>query len=433
MMLNIYSMKDLENFKNVSSTFCMHPFTGLATREDGAIKPCCRSHPVGNIQENTLEEIWNNDVMKRIRRQVLNSERPKECEPCFNLEDQGVESLRVRHITGKIPEARINLYPNALEDIREDFSMPFKIPTIELKLNNLCNLKCRMCHPGDSTSWNDWDQIEDFYKKENNIIFHLVEDNNLKNKPHLDKFQDNLEWWNSLERNLPYFRRVEFAGGEPLMDPQHYRILDMLAPYGHQIEIKYATNLSILGKSNRTVWEYWPKFKSIAVNVSIDGLHTSYEYIRGNAYWSELIHNIKQIQTIPNINRIVGAVTVQVSNVLILDKMIEYFLDDLGIVFHTHRVEYPKVLSAQVLPLELKNLALQRLEAIKPRIKDFKLVKKYPQLLNYTLGQIQDNINYINARDQSDKWKDCIEFNRRLDKTRNQKFEEVTPEFKTYV
>jgi MoaA/NifB/PqqE/SkfB family radical SAM enzyme len=383
--------------------------------------------------EAILLEIWNNDVMKRIRRQVLNSERPKECEPCFNLEDQGVESLRVRHITGKIPEARINLYPNALEDIREDFSMPFKIPTIELKLNNLCNLKCRMCHPGDSTSWNDWDQIEDFYKRENNIIFHLVEDNNLKNKPHLDKFQDNPEWWNSLERNLPYFRRVEFAGGEPLMDPQHYRILDMLAPYGHQIEIKYATNLSILGKSNRTVWEYWPKFKSIAVNVSIDGLRTSYEYIRGNAYWSELIHNIKQIQTIPNINRIVGAVTVQVSNVLILDKMIEYFLDDLGIVFHTHRVEYPKVLSAQVLPLELKNLALQRLEAIKPRIKDFKLVKKYPQLLNYTLGQIQDNINYINARDQSDKWKDCIEFNKRLDKTRNQKFEEVTPEFKTYV
>jgi hypothetical protein len=50
MMLNIYSMKDLENFKNVSSTFCMHPFTGLATREDGAIKPCCRSHPVGNME-----------------------------------------------------------------------------------------------------------------------------------------------------------------------------------------------------------------------------------------------------------------------------------------------------------------------------------------------------------------------------------------------
>ena len=232
---------------------------------------------------------------------------------------------------------------------------------------------------------------------------------------------------------MPFFRRVEFAGGEPLMDPQHYRILDMLSPYGKDIEIKYATNLSMLGKGSRNIYDYWPKFKSVAVNVSIDGIEDSYEYIRGNASWTELISNIKQIQSIPNISRIVGAVTVQVSNVLILDKIIEYFLDDIEIVFHTHRVEYPKVLSAQVLPRELKNLALERLENIKERIKDFKMVKKYPQLLQYTLGQIQDNINYLNARDQTDKWKDCVEFNKRLDKTRKQSFTDVTPEFKLYV
>jgi len=414
-------------------TFCMHPFTGLATREDGAICVCCRSHPIGNIENNTLEEIWNSDNMKRIRYQVLNGYKPPECEPCFSLEDQGVESLRQRHVAGKIPEARIKLYPRAVESMNSDFTMPFEIPTMELKLNNLCNLKCRMCHPMDSTSWNDWGEIKDFYKKENNIMYAIVEDHNLENKPFLDKFQDNPEWWASLEKNLPYFRRVEFAGGEPLMDPQHYRILDMLAPYGHQIEIKYATNLSMLGKSNRTVWEYWPKFKSVAVNVSIDGMGDSYEYIRGNASWSELINNIKQIQTIPNISRIVGAVTVQVSNVLILDKMIEYFLNDLGIVFHTHRVEYPKVLSAQVLPFELRDLAIKRLQSVSSRVKDFAMVKQYPQLLEYTLGQIQDNINYLEARDQSDKWQDCIEFNRRLDASREQSFTDVTPEFKNYL
>jgi MoaA/NifB/PqqE/SkfB family radical SAM enzyme len=414
-------------------TFCMHPFTGLATREDGAICVCCRSHPIGNIENNTLEEIWNSDNMKRIRYQVLNGYKPPECEPCFSLEAQGVESLRQRHIAGKIPEARIKLYPRAVESMNKDFTMPFEIPTMELKLNNLCNLKCRMCHPMDSTSWTDWGEIKDFYKKENNIMYAIVEDHDLENKPFLDKFQDNPEWWASLEKNLPYFRRVEFAGGEPLMDPQHYRILDMLAPYGNQIEIKYATNLSMLGKSNRTVWKYWPKFKSVAVNVSIDGIGSSYEYVRGNASWAELINNIKQIQTIPNISRIVGAVTVQVSNVLILDKIIEYFLDDLGIVFHTHRVEYPKVLSAQVLPKPLRMLAVDRLIAIQEKVKDFKLVKLHSELLSYTLGQIQDNINYLMARDQSDKWSDCIEFNRRLDITRNQSFFEVTPEFKDYA
>jgi len=414
---------------NQSKTFCMHPFTGLATREDGAICACCRSHPVGNIQDNTLEEIWNNDTMQRIRRQVLNDERPSECEPCFSLEDQGVESLRMRHISGKIPEARINLYPNTvLQEV-----MPFEIPTMELKLNNLCNLKCRMCHPMDSTSWNDWSEVKEFYKNENNIMYAIVEEHNLENKPHLDKFQDNPEWWNSLEKLLPHFRRVEFAGGEPLMDPQHYRILDMLSQYGHQIEIKYATNLSMLGKGSRNIYEYWPKFKSVAVNVSIDGIGDSYEYVRGNADWDTMIANIKEIQSISNISRIVGAVTVQVSNVLVLDKMIEYFLDDLGIVFHTHRVEYPKVLSAQVLPRELKDLAVERLENIKAKVKDFKMVKQHPQLLSYTLGQIQDNINYLNARDQSDKWSDCVEFNHRLDKTRNQSFETVTPEFKAFI
>jgi len=414
---------------NQSKTFCMHPFTGLATREDGAICACCRSHPVGNIQDNTLEEIWNNDTMQRIRRQVLNDERPSECEPCFSLEDQGVESLRMRHISGKIPEARINLYPNTvLQEV-----MPFEIPTMELKLNNLCNLKCRMCHPMDSTSWNDWSEVKEFYKNENNIMYSIVEEHNLENKPHLDKFQDNPEWWSSLEKLLPHFRRVEFAGGEPLMDPQHYRILDMLSQYGHQIEIKYATNLSMLGKGSRNIYEYWPKFKSVAVNVSIDGIGDSYEYVRGNANWDTMIANIKEIQSISNISRIVGAVTVQVSNVLVLDKMIEYFLDDLGIVFHTHRVEYPKVLSAQVLPRELKDLAVERLENIKSKVKDFKMVKQHPQLLSYTLGQIQDNINYLNARDQSDKWSDCVEFNHRLDKTRSQSFTTVTPEFKEFI
>ena len=414
-----------------SPTFCMHPFTGLATREDGAIMACCRSHPVGNIQDNTLEEIWNGEPMQRIRRQVLNGERPAACEPCFNLEDQGVESMRQRHIAGEIPEARITLYPNALASMRPDYTMPFEIPTMEVKLNNLCNIKCRMCHPMDSTSWNDWEQVEPFYAKEKNVLVPLIRDNNLLRKPYLDKFEDNDNWWASFEKLLPFFRRVEFAGGEPLIDPQHYRILNMLKPYGHQIEIKYATNLTTLGKGDRTVWNYWPQFKSVAVNVSIDGINDSYEYIRTDAKWDTLVRNIKEIQRIPNISRIVGAATLQVSNALVFSKMIEYFLDDIGIVFHSHRVEYPRVLSAQVLPAELKEKVIQQLTDLIPRVETFRLVKQHPQLLQYTIGQINDNINYLRARDQSALWPECVKFNHALDLTRKQgPFEEVTPEFK---
>ena len=419
---------------NLSKTFCMHPFTGLATREDGAIQVCCRSHPIGNIQDNTLEEIWNNDNMKRIRQQVLHGERPKECAPCFNLEDQGVESLRQRHIAGVIPESRITLYPHAMNGMDSNFNMPFKFPTMEIKLNNLCNLKCRMCHPMDSTSWNDWKEVEEFYVKENNFMVQAIQDLNLMRKPYLDKFDDDPNWWDSFEKLLPYFRRVEFAGGEPLMDPQHYKILDMLKPYGKDIEIKYATNATTLGISKgRTIHDYWPHFRSVAVNVSIDGIYNVYDYIRGNGDFAQVEQNIKEIQTISNVSRIVGAVAVQVSNVLILDKMIEHFLDKLGIVFYTNMVQYPNVLSAQVLPADLKDLAIKRLQEAKLKVPTYKYVKENPILLGITLNQIDGIINFINAKDEHSKWSDTIEFNRRLDATRGQNFLDVTPEFKQYV
>ena len=411
----------------------MHPFTGLATREDGAIKVCCRSHPVGFIQDSTLEEIWNNESMCRIRKQVLNNERPPECEPCFNLEDQGVESLRQRHISGVIPEARITLYPNAISKMSKDYTMPFEIPTMELKLNNLCNLKCRMCNPTDSTSWNDWKEVEEFYIKENNYLVKTIQELKLIENPYLDKFTDNPAWWDSLKKLLPYFQRVEFAGGEPLTDPTHYRILEMLQPYAKNIEIKYATNLTSLGKGKRNIFDYWPAFKSVAVNVSIDGIGPSYEYIRGNGCWNDVVDNIKQIQEISNVSRIVGAVAVQVSNVMILDQMIETFLNDLGIVFYTNMVNYPNVLSIQVLPNELKAIVITKLRNVQKRVPDFKYVKENPILLGITLQQIDGIVNFILAKNTTHLWGDCVEFNRRLDITRNQSFFDVTPEFKPYA
>jgi len=412
----------------------MHPFTGLATREDGAVKVCCRSAPIGFIQESSLEEIWNNDSMREVRRQVLCGERPEVCKPCFDLEDQGVESLRQRHINGIIPEARINLYPKALDQLNDNYTMPFEIPTMEIKLNNLCNLKCRMCHPMDSTAWNDWSEVKDLYNKEGNFLPDKIIKLNLERKPFLDSFENTDNWWSSFEKLLPHFRRVEFAGGEPLMDPQHYRILDMLKPYGKNIEIKYATNGTTLGISKgRTIHDYWPYFQSVAVNVSLDGIHDVYNHIRTNSNFSEVEKNIKEIQTIPNVSRVVGAFTAQAGNILQAAECIDYFINEMNIVFYSHRVSYPNVLSAQVLPQELKDLAISRLQSVADRVHKFPNIKKYPILEKITQQQIKDNVNYLQAKDQSHLWPDFLEFNRRLDVTRNQSLIEAVPEFTDYV
>jgi hypothetical protein len=420
--------------KSQSKTFCMHPFTGLATREDGAVKVCCRSHPIGFIQDAPLEYHWNSETMTRIRRQVLIGERPKECAPCFSLEDQGVESLRQRHIAGVIPESRITLYPDAVSNMRHDFTMPFEIPTMEIKLNNLCNLKCRMCNPLDSTSWQDWDKVVPFYKKENNYLVPTVE--RLVKKPgqYIGPFDDTDNWWASFEKLIPHFKRVEFAGGEPLMDPQHYRILDMLKPYGKNIEIKYATNGTTLGISKgRTIHDYWPHFRSIAVNVSIDGIHDVYNYIRGNGDFRQVEANIREIQKIPNVSRVVGAFTAQAGNILQTAECIDYFINHMGIVFYSHRVSYPNCLSAQVLPNDLKALAITKLLAVKSQIDNWDAVKNNALLGKVTHQQIQDNINYLQAKDMNNLWPDFVEFNRNLDSTRGQNLLDVIPEFAPYV
>ena len=418
-----------------SCTFCMHPFTGLATREDGAIKVCCRSAPIGYIQNETLEEAWNNENMQEVRRQVLNDERPDVCKPCFDLEDQGVQSLRQRHIAGVIPEARVNLYPDALATLEDDYTMPFEIPTMEIKLNNLCNLKCRMCNPLDSTSWKDWNAVKPFYEKENNILIPIID--SLTDTPgkYIGPFDNSDNWWSSFDKLLPFFRRVEFAGGEPLMDPYHYKILDKLAEYGDNIELKYATNGTTLGiKGGRTIHDYWPKFKSIAVNVSIDGLHDVYEYIRGNGKFEEIEENIEVFKSFPNVSRVVGAFTVQSNNIMQIDKVIDYFINKLGIIFYSHRVTYPTALSAQVLPPELKQKVVARLEEMKIEVLEYPLVKEHKILETLTLQQIQDNINFLQAKCMHDThWQDCINFNHALDKTRSQDFLAANPEFIPYV
>ena len=382
----------------------------------------------------TLEEAWNGEKMREVRRQVLSDERPDVCKPCFDLEDQGVQSLRQRHIANNIPESRVNLYPDALKSLTTDMTMPFELPTMEIKINNLCNLKCRMCNPLDSTQWKDWNSIVEHYKKEDNYLVKAVEDLGLTKAPYVGLFDDKKEWWDSLRKLLPHFKRVEFAGGEPLMDPMHYKILDLLSENGKNIEIKYATNGTVLGIKGRWIKDYWPKFKSVAVNVSIDGIDEVYEYVRSNGKFQDVVDNVRIMKNIPTVSRIVGAFTVQSNNIMQIDKVIEYFLNKLEIVFYSHRVQYPRALSAQVLPKELKDKVIVKLELMKDKIKEYRLVKEHPILEKITLQQIQDNINFLKARDLNQYWKDCVDFNHRLDKTRNQgPFEKIIPEFAPYV
>ena len=105
----------------------------------------------------------------------------------------------------------------------------------------------------------------------------------------------------------------------------------------------------------------------------------------------------------------------------------------MGIVFYSHRVSYPNCLSAQVLPNDLKAAAITKLLSVKSQVDTWDAVKKNPLLGKVTHQQIQDNINYLQAKDQNNLWQDFLDFNFALDSTRNQSLLDAVPEFKQYV
>jgi sulfatase maturation enzyme AslB (radical SAM superfamily) len=191
----------------------------------------------------------------------------------------------------------------------------------------------------------------------------------------------------------------------------------------------------VLGiKGGRTIHDYWPKFKSVKVNVSIDGIHEVYDYIRSNGDFKTVEENIKIIKSMPNVPYVVGAFTVQAGNVMQLDRAIEYFLNTMGIVFYSHRVNYPNVLSAQCVPVELKNIVINKLEKLKDEVSTYPIMAMHPAILSVTNQQINDNINFLKAKDLSHLWPKTVDFNRRLDSTRNQgPFEKIIPEYASYI
>ena len=105
----------------------------------------------------------------------------------------------------------------------------------------------------------------------------------------------------------------------------------------------------------------------------------------------------------------------------------------MGIVFYSHRVNYPRALSAQVIPQPLKEKVIAELQTIQKTFRDYPIVRNNPALVSVTERQVADNINFLEAKDLSEYWQDCVNFNRALDKTRNQDFLSVNPEFAPYV
>lgn len=277
-------LTDREHFLLTDSkTFCIYPWIHLHAYPTGEAYPCCHSemkYPVGNCRSNTLEEIWRDRPMQQLRSDMLSETPNAACGRCYEQEQSGFFSGR---------KSANKHHGHHIKKLDEN---PFEMTYWDIRFSNLCNLKCRSCGHIFSSQWYQ-DQVKlagGDWKDRNQVL-------NYAGRTETDM-------WDQLLPHIDYVEQIYFAGGEPLLMEEHYRILDELVRRGRtDVRLIYNTNFTHTDLKGRSVFEYWKLFDSVAVGASLDGSGKHGEYIRKGTQWNQIEQNrIEMLQVCPQVD-----------------------------------------------------------------------------------------------------------------------------------
>ena len=279
--------------------FCAAPWTHTYVSPQGERRLCCASREEASFQKQyidsgtaegkfepvSLEEHWNSDYMKDIRKRMLNGEKLSQCDVC-NDQILNLHTYRKYFTETLFPHKVADLVANTREDGHYD-PMPI---SYDYRISNLCNFKCRMCGEQLSSSW-------ETEKKKYDLI-------DVKQEPWLEpntrksisKFQvEVLE--EELQRAVDNktIEEIYWVGGEPLMFERHWTIMQQLVDNGHakNVTVRYNTNLSRVKYKDYNLWDMLPHFKNVNICASIDGAYEVGEFIRDGLKWDEWIDNFE--------------------------------------------------------------------------------------------------------------------------------------------
>jgi MoaA/NifB/PqqE/SkfB family radical SAM enzyme len=258
--------------------FCPLPWTSVEVNAMGKIKPCCLStEPIidrgtaATISTHTMKEALNSPYMDSLRQEFLNDQRPERCRLCWEVEKSGDWSKRMHAV-------------KAFNDVEPTTSSPLPLSFLDLKLGNICNIKCRICGPHSSSSWAE----EAWRMNKDHKFFKVVSENGRWPREATD-------FWEEIVEVLPSITRLEITGGEPFLIEEQFAVLEKAVELGYSknIDIHYNTNGTIYPE--RALTEIWPHFKSVEIAFSIDDIGARFEYERFPAKWAEVQDNITRI------------------------------------------------------------------------------------------------------------------------------------------
>jgi molybdenum cofactor biosynthesis enzyme MoaA len=411
----------LDKSKLNKDTFCMAPWIEAHFSVQKNILPCCiynMDYSFGNLNNSDdVVEIYNSDIAKEVRKSLFNGIKHEACKSCWLSEEISTnDSYRINH--NKMYKRFIN---ESLENTNEDFSLKkVTLRRLDIRFDNKCNLKCRICTAEYSTSWySDNKEIQ----KRTKHLGHI----DLSGNIYKQTVSENV--YSFILSQLTNVDEIFFAGGEPLIQDKHYEILNKLIDLGisKNVAITYNTNFTKLKYRDYDVLDIWKNFRVVNVCASLDDSHERGEFQRKNMVWEDVINNVKLLKEkgTPNISFSIIP-TLSSLNVYNLPNFHKEWIE-LGYI--TYNDFFVNILWGPDW-YDVKNL---------PNKNKKEVIKIYQDYINY-LQEIENSevsveefkkcISYIKKEGHTEKMEAFENFNKTLDELRNENLLKVLPEYK---
>lgn len=391
-----------------SDQFCMIPWLHMHAFPDGRAFPCCLSepdHPIGNLKTQTMREIWNDTPLKQMRTNMLNNVPCKECTKCYEQENSKLFSMR------ESANKNFGHHIGIVDDTKPDGTYDdFKLRYYDIRFSNLCNFACRTCGGIFSSNWYKDEKAAGWDPKHPQVMY-------------AGKDEDDM--WEQMQEHIPHLEQIYWAGGEPLIMKEHWKVLDELVKREmFHVRLIYNTNFSELKFKGRDVLEMWKLFDCVSVGASLDGSYERGEYIRKGQNWKETVENRERMLEIcPNVDFYVSS-TVSMMNVLHISDFHREWVD-LGLLrpmdWNINILQHPHRYRVDVLPEHLKQQAKEKLEA------HIEWLRPLDSLTRATSGY-EGIINFMMQQDSTHELKSFFHTNDIIDRVRDEDFFKVFPE-----
>jgi len=404
-----------------NDSFCYIPWTHQMVPGNGAVNLCCHSgKSVGSFR--TIEQDWNNEVIRKIRADMVAGRPIAACRGCVAHEKFGNYSPRMRYNTRwpkSITDERV------LKSIENDFHVEEYPVSLDIRFGNLCNLVCKMCEPKNSSQIGK--DFVDLQKLDPVGYAEVIGDSGTSFGYDGDITE---EHWNTFERYMPFIRTLYLAGGEPTLSKDNIRLLKRCVELGYASSIAITINTNITN-INTDLLEMLSQFHFVMIIASIDGIHQVQEYIRYPSKWETIDRNLNRIAAwaAEHVSRnLTIATTVQVYNILSLPQILDHFIG----VAKTHGLDRFKfeiigLIRPDILSIRNTTPLIRAIGRI--RLQNWWDAQDNPEQWFFGQGEgVKSVLEMLQGESRNDSTKKLLQYSRFVDQNKKSKLETAIPD-----